>query len=125
MEDAFGCRVALQGDVFDIRKQFAELAAAISLGYKPFADELRVSDGVIKNIPYRIYIPKDEGTSIPVGVYMHGGGYILGDLEAEDTICRTLCKEANAIIISVDYRLAPEHKHPAQPQDALIVIAWA
>ncbi|KAJ5364334.1 uncharacterized protein N7496_010047 [Penicillium cataractarum] len=124
LENAFGGRVALQGDVSDIRKQFAELAAATSLGYKPFADDLSVLDGVSDGVPHRIYVPKHECRPFPVGVYMHGGGYILGDLEAEDMICRTLCKEASSIIISVDYRLAPEHKHPAQLKDALAVIEW-
>jgi acetyl esterase/lipase len=55
---------------------------------------------------------------------MHSGGYILGDPEAEDMICRTISKEANTIIISVDYRLTPKHKHPAQLKDTLVVIEW-
>lgn len=108
-----------------MRKQFGELTAAISLGYKLFADEMQISDSVYKGVPYRIYTPKNERTSLPIGVYMHGGGYILGDLEAEDMICRALSKEANTIIISVEYRLAPEHKHPAQLKDVLAIIEWA
>jgi hypothetical protein len=55
---------------------------------------------------------------------MHGGGYILGDLESEDILCRAFSEQTNSIPVSVDYRLAPEHKHPTQLQDSLAVFEW-
>lgn len=55
---------------------------------------------------------------------MHGGGYILGDLESEDALCRTFSEQTSSILISVEYRLAPEHKHPAQLKDSLTVFEW-
>lgn len=55
---------------------------------------------------------------------MHGGGFILGDLDAEDFLCRKLVEQTKTILLSVDYHLAPEHKHPAQLKDTLTMVQW-
>lgn len=122
----FGGRVALHGSAADIRQQFTGLFAAISPGYPAPSDALRVTDGSAQGVPYRMYYPvKDTSTGpLPIGVYMHGGGYILGDLESEDILCRAFSEQTNSILISVEYRLAPEHKHPAQLKDSLTVFEW-
>ena len=75
----------------------------------------------------RIYRPiadLTESNIIPVGLYFHGGGFCCGDLESEDTFCRLLAERLPCIVISVDYRLAPEHKAPAQLDDALEAWNW-
>src|SRR3954453_17331711 len=63
----------------------------------------------------------------PVGalVWVHGGGWCIGDLEGFDRVCRSLCNAAGATVVSVDYRLAPEHRYPAAVEDADLAVAWA
>jgi acetyl esterase len=63
----------------------------------------------------------------PVGalVWFHGGGWCIGDLDGFDRVCRSLCNAAGAVVVSVDYRLAPEHRYPAAVRDADLAVAWA
>ncbi len=61
---------------------------------------------------------------MPVLAYFHGGGFVIGDLDTHDTICRVLCRASGAMVFSVDYRLAPEHRFPAAVEDALAAVAW-
>jgi acetyl esterase len=74
-------------------------------------------------IPVRIYRPR-TGTPLPAVVFFHGGGWVLGSLDGYDSTCRRLALEADCVVVSVDYRLAPEHKFPAAPDDALHVTRW-
>lgn len=67
---------------------------------------------------------KEEIGPLPVGLYFHGGGFCCGDLDSEDTFCRELAERLPCLIISVDYSLAPEHKAPAQVDDALKAWDW-
>ncbi|MGA0609641.1 alpha/beta hydrolase [Caldimonas sp. KR1-144] len=72
----------------------------------------------------RIYTPRGQGPH-PLVVYYHGGGFVLGDLDGYDRVCRRLCEDSAAVIVSVDYRLAPEHPFPAAVDDAWTALAWA
>jgi acetyl esterase len=78
-------------------------------------------------IPARIYTPiklrKADGLS-PGLVFFHGGGWVIGNLDTHDAVCRKLADEAELIVISVDYRLAPEHQFPAAAEDAVTATAW-
>lgn len=74
-------------------------------------------------LPLRIYTPVGEGP-FPVVVYCHGGGYVTGDLDTQDMIARTLCAWGGAVVVSVDYRLAPEHPFPAAPDDTYAALEW-
>lgn len=78
-------------------------------------------------IPARFYKPKTlrqrDGLA-PVLVFFHGGGWVIGDLDSHDVVCRTLAHEGQLIVISVDYRLAPEHKFPAAIDDAVTATQW-
>jgi acetyl esterase len=71
----------------------------------------------------RIYKPSRD-TNLPVVVFFHGSGFVLCSLDSHDLICRQLCKASGAIIVSVDYRLAPEHKFPAASDDCLAATRW-
>ncbi len=71
----------------------------------------------------RIYKPSTE-PNLPVIVFFHGSGFVLCSLDTNDLICRQLCKASGAIIVSVDYRLAPEHKFPAASDDCLGATRW-
>ncbi|MFV8241248.1 alpha/beta hydrolase [Mycolicibacterium peregrinum] len=74
----------------------------------------------------RIYQPLDPepGAALPVLVYFHGGGFVLCDLDSHDSCCRRLANGIGAIVISVDYRLAPEHPYPAAVEDAWAATEW-
>lgn len=74
-------------------------------------------------VPVRIYRPERSGTT-PTLLFFHGGGFALGSIDTSDTLCRTLCRELGAVVVSVEYRLAPEHPFPAAHDDALAASRW-
>ena len=99
----------------DLRAKMAET---------PLEHRMEVSDventfieGTLGKIPVRRYFDSTtndfQNGNSPLIIYFHGGGFVMGDLESHDLVCRHLCKEAKATIIAVDYKLAPEHKFPA------------
>lgn len=65
------------------------------------------------------------GRKAPLTVYLHGGGFVIGDLDTHDEPCRILCRHAGVHVLSIDYRLAPEHPFPAGLDDARAALAWA
>lgn len=76
------------------------------------------------DVPVRVYRPTDSGGPLPCIVYMHGGGFMLGDPESSDTSAWGLCDGVQAVVISVDYRLTPEHPYPAAFDDCFGVLRW-
>ena len=80
--------------------------------------------GPAGQIPLRIYRPAGDG---PFGtlVYFHGGGWVIGDLDTCDSVCRELATLANLVVVSVDYRLSPEHVFPAAVDDSYAALLWA
>jgi len=77
-------------------------------------------------IPLRIYTPDDAaGEALPLLLLFHGGGFIAGSPDSHDGGARELCAQAHAIVVSVDYRLAPEHKFPAAAEDCHAALRWA
>ncbi|MFN6555129.1 alpha/beta hydrolase [Mycolicibacterium septicum] len=78
-------------------------------------------------IPARRYVPDGSGaTTLPAMLlYFHGGGFVIGDLDTHDNLCRLICRDGGIQVISVDYRLAPEHKAPAAVDDAYAAYRWA
>ncbi len=83
---------------------------------------VRVDGGVIR---LRVYKPSEATGTLPVIVFYHGGGFVLGSLESHDGECRALALGVNAIVIAVDYRLSPEHKFPVAVDDAAAAYRWA
>jgi acetyl esterase len=87
-----------------------------------------VRDGCIparnRQIPIRIYTPASRGARPPVLVYYHGGGWSLGSIATYDSLCRKLARDVPAVVVSVDYRLAPEHPFPAAVEDAHLALEW-
>jgi acetyl esterase len=75
-------------------------------------------------VKVRIYRPEKDGL-LPVVVFYHGGGWVLGDLDTYDTLCRAISNAVRAVVVSVDYRLAPEHGFPAGVDDAYAGLVWA
>lgn len=113
-----------------IESQTPEEARA-TFDFSPLAGEKveveRVEDRTIpgpeQDIPVRIYTPSGEGP-FPALVFYHGGGWVLGDLDAADVPCRMIANNAECVVVSVDYRLAPEHKFPAPVEDAYASVRW-
>ncbi len=79
--------------------------------------------GPAGDLAYRLYRPASEGPH-PVVVYFHGGGWVLGSATSDDPFCRHLCAGAEAVVVSVDYRHAPEHRFPAAADDAVAAVRW-
>lgn len=88
--------------------------------------ENRVLPGPAGDIAVRLYTPVAASSgALPLLVYFHGGGFVIGDLDTHDATCRILCNESGVKLMAVDYRLAPEHKFPAALEDAFAAVAWA
>ena len=107
------------------RIQYAETVAAVS-GDPPTGVEVHGSSipGPGGEIPTRLYRPPDIQGPLPILVYFHGGGYVIGDLDTHDIPCRRLCLSGGCLVVSVDYRLAPEHPFPAPVDDAWAATRW-
>ena len=83
------------------------------------------ADGASGPIPLRSYRPPVPASDeLPLIVYFHGGGFVLGNLDDYDNLCRRLCVAARSIVVSVDYRLAPEHPFPAAVDDSVAATRW-
>lgn len=102
----------------------SENSALVSMQKEPVE---KVEDRTIsltgRELPIRIYTPKGEAP-FPALIFYHGGGWVLGSIESHDAICRELANMASCIVISVEYRLAPEHKFPSAVDDAYESLEW-
>jgi acetyl esterase len=87
--------------------------------------ENRTIEGAVGDIPIRIYKSREDNATKPLLIFFHGGGWVLGDLNGVENICRFLALHAGCIVISVDYRLAPEFKFPAAVEDGYAAVCWA
>ena len=94
---------------------------------RPDLEVGKVSDSEIEGrngeIPLRIYTPKGEGP-FPITMMFHGGGWVIGDLDTADSQCREVCNGADCVVVSVDYRLAPEHRFPTAAEDCFDATVW-
>ncbi len=107
-------------------RQAAEGFRALAGEPEPVADVTkRTIPGPGGEVPVWVYTPAGAGAgALPCLVYYHGGGWVLGDLEGVDTICRAVANRAGCKVVSVDYRLSPEHKFPAPFDDCYAALEW-
>ncbi len=110
----------------EARKQMDEMAA-VRDSRKTLVGSVEEIDvpGPAGKIVIRIYRPSNQtDKNLPLFIYFHGGGHVIGSLDSHDEVARVLCSGANCLLASVDYRLAPEHKFPAAVDDAFSASLW-
>ncbi|WP_199809279.1 alpha/beta hydrolase [Streptomyces sp. NRRL S-244] len=100
----------------------ANIANAIA---QPRVVELpRIEDHRVEGVGVRIYWPRAGAAPLPMVVYCHGGGFFMGNLDTHDNVARSIAHRAGAVVVSVDYRLAPEDPYPAAVEDAFTALHW-
>jgi len=117
----------LEPNIEEGRRRYRNLTLAFRGPVTPVS---RVRDlelpGAASPLQARHYVPPSSDTAAPpLTVYLHGGGFVIGDLDTHDEPCRILCREAGVQVLSVAYRLAPEHPFPAAVDDAVAAMRWA
>ncbi|HZK89291.1 MAG TPA: alpha/beta hydrolase [Stellaceae bacterium] len=106
------------------RAQMEAMAASRKAEALPVAAvENRTIPGPAGRIAVRIYTPNGQGHR-PAIVYFHGGGHVIGSLDSHDLVARNLCGGVEAVVVSVDYRMGPEHRFPAAVEDATAALDW-
>jgi acetyl esterase len=105
----------------ELRDLYAALAVPVTIAVDRVED--RVLHGPSGQIPVRVYRPAGADPK-PAIVYYHGGGWVIGSLETHDDGCRALANAVDAVVISVDYGLAPEHRFPEPVEDAVAALGW-
>ncbi|MFC8683753.1 alpha/beta hydrolase [Brevibacillus porteri] len=107
-----------------VRDIFAQIPS-VEVELAPLAkvEDKLIPAGADAEIKIRIYTPEGQGP-FPLFVYYHGGGWVIGDLETVDASCRMLAHLSGRIVVSVDYRLAPEHKFPVPVADSFAALKW-
>ena len=126
--DAFPMTFNIADGVEVARAQISQLKAPPEMLPDLRIEERTVGYGDVTDVPVRIYWPPGEtaaaGDGLPVVVFYHGGGWSIGDLDTHDPVARAHSVGAEAIVVSVDYRLAPEHPFPAGIDDSWAALRW-
>lgn len=123
--DAFPMSFSAADGVEVARSKIRQLQAPPEMLPNLRIEERTVGHGEFTDIPVRIYWPPvDEHENLPVVVFYHGGGWAIGDLDTHDPVARAHAVGAEAIVVSVDYRLAPEHPFPAGIDDCWAALRW-
>ena len=112
--------VAVSRTVAEQRDVYNKLCRAFFRGYP---DGVKATDLTADGVPVREYICADRNDAAVV-FYLHGGGFVVGGLESHDDICAEICAATGFTVVSADYRLAPEHVHPASYDDAVKAFDW-
>ena len=127
MIKASGRPPLIELSVTDARKVFSA-GRTVTQPDPPAVAETRdlVAPGPLGDIPLRLYrgIGTAAGTALPTLVFYHGGGWVIGDLDSHDQVCRQIANEAACCVVAVDYRMAPEYKFPAAVNDAAAATRW-
>ena len=107
------------------REQYERMVQARGIAPAPVGAVVdRANAGADGDLPVRIYRPDADAGDLPALIYYHGGGHVIGNLDTHDAVARNLCNGAGCAVVSVDYRLAPEHKFPAAAEDAFAAVQW-
>lgn len=115
--------IASVTDIDALRKKSDRAARVGSFLFDRKLPIKQVTDTTANGVPVRIYNNSSKENQRVI-IYYHGGGFVLYGLYSHDLVCRRLCSITNCVVVSVDYRLAPEHTFPAAHQDAYIALTW-
>ena len=115
--------------VAEARAAYEKVAEILDLPRAPLhrVQNLRIPVGEMASVPARMYVPEraaQSGTPAPVMLYFHGGGFTSGSLETHDSLCRQIALRSGACVLSVAYRLAPEHRFPTAVDDCWAAVQW-
>jgi acetyl esterase len=125
LDTATGVPPLEQAPVAETRPGFEKWRSQEPLVDEPVARvDNRTVPGPHGGVPIRIYRPEGSGP-FPMVLYLHGGGWTVGNLDTHDGICRSFCHRLGAVVISVDYRLAPENKFPVPLEDCYAALQWS
>jgi acetyl esterase len=120
--------LAASDDVARARSELRTVIGMFDIDIRVGVSDLSIA-GPAGAIPARHYLPADPGSDVtgpaPLLVLYHGGGFVIGDIDTYDGLCRLICRDAGVHVVSVGYRLAPEHKAPAAVEDAFAAYRWA
>ncbi|MEI7447303.1 MAG: alpha/beta hydrolase [Burkholderiales bacterium] len=109
----------------DARRFYRERRAFTQPETPPLPEVRDVAaEGPAGPIPLRLYRPRTDAGALPVLVYYHGGGWVIGDLDTHDVLCRQLALQSGCAVVSVDYRMGPEHRFPAAVDDCVAATRW-
>lgn len=109
----------------DAREWHQRTASLLDIPPEPlYGIEDRAVDGPRGEIPLRVYTPRQSAEPLPVFVWMHGGGHVVGSIDSYDALCRMFALRVDCVVVSVDYRLAPEHRFPAGVDDCFAALCW-
>ncbi len=123
--DAVPLEFTVEDGVDAAREKFRALRPPPEMLPQLRIEERTIGDGDLADIPARIYWPPvQQHDNLPVLVYYHGGGWAIGDLDTHDHVARAHAVGAETIVVSVDYRLAPEHPYPAGVEDSWAALRW-
>lgn len=108
------------------REQYQLRVDKLKFSEPIFRTENRRIPGPASDLAIRIYTPREIKTTekLPVLMWFHGGGFVIGSIDTHDSVCRMLANQADCIVVSVDYRLAPESKFPAAVEDCEAALKW-
>ena len=123
-EEASGGRAILKGSPEEIRQMYDGLVQALIPMMPPLPENVTVNEGEVDGIKYRTYTPKEGDGPFPIGIWTHGGGWMTGDLNSDEFLCRVVAENTKTAVVNIDYRLAPEHKWPAQLDDSMKLYRW-
>ena len=119
-EDASGGRFCCSGSGLDVREQFNGLQGQLMSQIPPPTDEVVTADYTTdQDVPVRVYKPADAPLGLPLGLYIHSGGWVSGSVDGEDHLLRQLALAVPCVLASPEYRLAPENPFPAALDDCV------
>ena len=119
-EEATGGRFCCTGSGLEVREQFNGLQAQLMSQIPPPTDEVVTANySTDENVPVRVYKPANAPLGLPLGLYIHSGGWVSGSVDGEDHLSRQLALSVPCVLVSPEYRLAPENPFPAALDDCI------
>jgi versiconal hemiacetal acetate esterase len=127
LEEGLGARPVLAGSATELREAFAGLGAMLGPLYPPATDAVTAEEGASGNFKYTVFTPVEaskKNKALPVGIYYHGGGFVLPPGPSDNVLCSKLAEGSSSIVVLIKYRLSPEVKAPAHFQDVVDGTEW-